>query len=162
MKPTQPIAQQVTFSTYKNRNTIKALVGITPGGLVSYVSPAFGGSASDRQIVEATGFATLCDPYDEVMADKGFNVDDIFAPYQVGVNIPAFFRKKNRLSQATVMKDRKIASKRVHVERSIGLAKTYKILQQPMNSTESCLGTQIIGVCFFLSNFRKCIISPDA
>ena len=53
-----------------------------------------GGSASDRQIVEATGMATMFDPYDEIMADKGFNVDDIFAPYQVGVNIPDFFRKR--------------------------------------------------------------------
>ena len=45
-KPTQPVAQQATFSTYKNRNTVKVLVGITPGGLVSFVSPAYGGSAS--------------------------------------------------------------------------------------------------------------------
>jgi hypothetical protein len=35
------------------------------------------------------------------------------------------------------MKDRKIASKRVHVERVIGSAKTYKILTQPLNQTES-------------------------
>jgi hypothetical protein len=56
------------------------LVGTTPGGLVSFVSPAYGGSASDRQIVEATNLVKLCDPYDEVMADKGFNVDDMFAP----------------------------------------------------------------------------------
>ncbi|ELT90502.1 hypothetical protein CAPTEDRAFT_191582 [Capitella teleta] len=36
-KPSKPMA---TFSTYKNRNTAKALVGITPGGMVSYVSNA--------------------------------------------------------------------------------------------------------------------------
>jgi hypothetical protein len=41
MKPKSPIAQQATFSTYKNRNTIKLLVGATPGGLVNYVSPAY-------------------------------------------------------------------------------------------------------------------------
>jgi len=161
-KPTQPVAQQATFSTYKNRNTLKVVVGSTPGGLISYISPAFGGSTSDRQIVESTALPKLFDANDEVMADKGFNVEDMFIPYKVGVNIPTFFKKKNRLSSAVVLKDRKIASKRVHIERLIGLAKTYKILVQSMNHMESSLGTQIITVCFLLCNFRKCIVSPNA
>ena len=42
-KPSKPILQQSTFSTYKNRNTMKILVGSTPGGLVEFVSEAFGG-----------------------------------------------------------------------------------------------------------------------
>lgn len=164
-KPTQPVAQQATFSSYKNRNTVKVIVGCTPGGLVSYVSPAFGGSTSDRQIVESTGFPKLFVPNDEVMADKGFNVEDLFIPYHVRINIPTFFTKKNRMSSDTVLKDRKIASKRVHIEtleRIIGLAKTYKILKQPMNQMESSLGTQIITVCFILCNFRRGIVSQDA
>ena len=51
-RPKNPKAQQETFSTYKNRNTAKVLVGVTPGGLVSYVSDAYGGSTSDHQKVE--------------------------------------------------------------------------------------------------------------
>ena len=98
LKPKQPIAQQTTFSTYKNRNTVKVLVGCTPGGLVSYVSPAYGGSASDRQITERSQLPQLCDPGDSIMADKGFNVQDLFVPHNVLINIPSFFRKKNRLS----------------------------------------------------------------
>jgi len=39
-KPANPIAQRCTFSTYKNRNTVKVLVGSTPGGLISYLSPS--------------------------------------------------------------------------------------------------------------------------
>lgn len=31
--------------------TLKTMVGITPNGVVSYVSSAYGGSASDRQII---------------------------------------------------------------------------------------------------------------
>ncbi len=104
----------------------------------------------------------MCDPGDEVMGDKGFNVEDMFGPYGVTLNIPTFFRKKNRMSGATVMRDRKVSSKRVHVERVIGLAKTYKILTEPMNTIESSLSTQIIGVVFFLCNFRKGIMGPNA
>jgi hypothetical protein len=157
-KPRNPLAQQATFSTYKNRNTMKVLVGITPGGLVSYVSDAYGGSTSDRQAVERSTLPKMCDAGDEIMADKGFTVEDLFLPYQVTVNMPTFFKKRNRMNAATVMKDRKISSKRVHVERSIGLAKTYKILTHPMNKVETALATQISTVVFTLCNFRNCIM----
>ena len=50
------------------------------------------------------------------MSDKGFNVQDIFAPYDVTVNIPTFFRKQNRMQEETVTKDRKVASKSAHRE----------------------------------------------
>ena len=132
-KPAFPTAQQSTFSTYKNRNTVKVLVGVSPGGLTSYVSESYGGSTSDRQIVERSSLPSQCDTGDSVMSDKGFDVQDIFAPYNVKVNIPTFFKKRNRMDGSTVVKDRKIASKRVHVERVIDRAKTYKILTGPMN-----------------------------
>jgi hypothetical protein len=109
-KPTQPVAQYDTFSSYKNRNTVKVLVSISPGGLVTHVSQAYGGSTSDRQIVERSGLLAMCDPGDEVMGDKGFNVDDLFGPYKVTMNIPKFFKKKNCMSGATVIRDRKVSS----------------------------------------------------
>jgi hypothetical protein len=60
------------------------------------------------------------------------------------------------------MRDRKIASKRVHVERAIGLAKTFKILKHPLNQTESVLSSDIVFVCFMLVNFRRCIVPKNA
>ena len=93
-KPGLPRAQQATFSTYKNKNTVKVLAGIAPGGLVSYMSPSYGGSASDRQIVERSSLPEMCDGQDSVMSDKGFDVQDIFAPYNIAVNIPTFSGKK--------------------------------------------------------------------
>ena len=105
---------------------------------------------------------SMCDPGDETMADKGFNVEDMFIPYHVAINIPTFFKKKNRMSNETVIKDRKIASKRVHIERIIGLAKTYKILRDPMVNMESSLASRIVKVVFMLCNFRKCIVPENA
>ena len=104
----------------------------------------------------------MSEPGDLVMADKGFNVQDMFEARDVVVNIPTFFRKKNRLSGAAVCKDRKIASKHVHTERIIGLAKTYWILSTPMSVLESAMATQIIKVCFLLCNFRPCIVLHHA
>lgn len=161
-RPRLPRAQQSTFSTYKNRNTMKVLVGATPAGLISYVSPAYGGSTSDRQIVERSNIPAMCDPGDSVMADKGFNVQDIFAPYDVSINIPAFFRKQNKIKSSTVLSDRKLSSKRVHIERIIGLAKTYKILTRSLNQSETMLSSDIIYVCFMLCNFRNKIVPRHA
>lgn len=161
-KPSLPTAQRATFSSYKNKNTVKCLVGASPGGLVSFVSPVYGGSASDRQITERSNLMERCSPGDSVMADKGFNVQDLFAMHDVQINIPSFFTKKNRMSGIQVIHDRKISSKRVHIERVIGNAKTYKILVNGLNGTEVTLARHIISVCFMLCNFRSNIVPTDA
>ena len=161
-KPKNPTEQQQTFSHYKNKNTVKVLVSATPGGMVCDVTDAYGGAASDRQIVERSNMPEKCDPKDSLMADKGFNVQDIFAPFDVQINIPNFFSKKNRMSGDTVLKDRKIASKRVHIERIIGLGKTYKILDRRMNATETKMASKIIFVCYMLCNFKRNIVPKDA
>ena len=46
-----PVGQQSTFSTYKYRNTVKVLVGATPGGLISYIFPAYGGQPVTGKLV---------------------------------------------------------------------------------------------------------------
>ncbi|KAK6169859.1 hypothetical protein SNE40_020834 [Patella caerulea] len=45
-KPQNVDAQSMTFSTYKNKNTLKTIIGCSPRGLVSYISDSYGGSAS--------------------------------------------------------------------------------------------------------------------
>lgn len=129
---------------------------------MSYVSPAYGGSTSDTQIVERSSLLNLCDPGDSIMADKGFNVQDMFVHRNIQINMPTFFKKKNRMACSTVIQDRKISSKRVHIERIIGLAKTFKILVEPMNSSETKLSSHITFVCFMLCNFKTCIVPSYA
>ena len=161
-KPSNPLTQRCTFSSYKNRNAVKVLVGSTPGGLISYLSPAYGGATSDRQVVERSRLPEMCDASDSVMADKGFNVQDLFAARDIHVNIPTFFKKKNRMSGQQVLADRKISSKRVHIERIIGLMKTYKILTSPLPASEAKLASHIVSVCATLCNFRTRIVSQSA
>ena len=86
-KSTKPLPQQITFSSYKNRNTLKAVVGVSPSGLVSRIPDAFGGSAIDRVLVEQSDLAHKLEPKDSLMTDKGFPVQDHFAPMDVAVNI---------------------------------------------------------------------------
>ena len=161
-KPKNPRLQQITYSTYKSRNTVKSVPGITPGGLVSYLPPVFGGSDSDRQFVERSNVPKLCDRKDSILVDKGFDIQDIFAPSDITVNISTFLREGNQFTATQLRSDRKIASKRVHVERVIGLAKTYKILERPMNDIETVLAERIIFSCFMLCNFRPIIVPENA
>ncbi|KAJ8666269.1 hypothetical protein QAD02_007931 [Eretmocerus hayati] len=134
-RPTNPRTQQSTFSQYKNRNTMKAGLIMTPGGLISYHAPAYGGSTSDRQLIERCDFLRKCQPGDVIMADKGFNVQDLFAPYS-------------------------LAKHRIHIEREIGLVKTFRILKSQLNHNYVSFASEIIGVCVMLANFKENIMAP--
>jgi hypothetical protein len=54
--------QQQTFSTYTIRNSTTIVVATTPGGLVSFVTEAYGGNTSDRQITRAVSLSNLVIP----------------------------------------------------------------------------------------------------
>ena len=159
-KPSNVKDQRSTWSSYKNNNTLKDMIGITPRGVVSYVSPAYGGSASDRQIIENSPelFDGRFEKGDSIMADRGILVQDLFASQDVAVNTPTTMKGVNQLPADTVVKDRRIASKRVHVERVIGLGKTFKILQGELDHSKTPMGGRIIFVCNILSNFRRNIV----
>ena len=73
--------------SYKNHNTFKNLVGISPGGAVNFVSKLFCGSISDRELTKRSGLLELLESSDTVMADHGFNIHDL-TPLGVRVNIP--------------------------------------------------------------------------
>jgi len=57
-KPSNPEAQQLTFSTYNDTNTQKTLVGITPGGSTSvcFISNLYVGCISNKEITSKSGF----------------------------------------------------------------------------------------------------------
>ena len=150
------LQKQATFSYYKNDNIVKTLVVNTPGGLSSYHSECYGGSTSDRQVVERSGLPKKFDAGDTVMADKGFTVQDIFAAYGVTVAMP-HFKKGGNLSLKEIMQDRKLSKYRVHIERVIGLLKTYKILSTTLCHSYVPLTNEIVGVCVMLINFKECI-----
>ena len=153
-------AQAATWSSYKNKNTLKVLVGISPKGAVTFVSDVFGGSASDRQIVERCSLATTdCfEQGDSIMADKGFVVQDLFSHRGVAINRPTLLKGINQLPPDAVSSDQKVSSKRVHVERVIGAAKIFKILEQRLSHHYLKYGGRILFVCLVIQNFKPCIV----
>lgn len=163
-KPSHVDSQCATWSSYKHRNTLKTMVGCTPRGTSSY-----GGSASDRQIIERSD---LIKPElkhfrknDSIMADRGIMVQELFATRDVFLNTPTMLKGKSQLEPEEAVHDRRVAAKRIHIERVIGLAKTFKEkLHNPLPSSKVILGSRINNyyVCFAIVNFRPCIVNHNS
>ena len=112
-------AQACTFSSYKHHNTIKVLLGITPQGVISYVSDTWGGRVSDKYITQNCGILNHLIPGDVVLADRGFDIAESVGLMQAQLNIPAFTKGKPQLSAVEDHETRTIANVRIHVERVI-------------------------------------------
>ena len=134
--PSNPSAQQLTFSNYKNHNTLKALVGITPSGAVCFVSDLYGGNISDKKLTVESDILKLFECGDSIMADRGFNIEDILPP-RVCLNIPPRINKSGQLTDNERAVTRRIASVRIHVERAIKRIKNHQILHLIPNSMHS-------------------------
>ena len=111
------------FSSYKNHTTLKGLVGISPGGAITFISQLYTGSISDREIVRRSGFLELpFDDKDSIMADKGFTIQDLL-PLGVTLNLPPFLGASAQMAAEDVVATQEIASLRIHVERAINKIK---------------------------------------
>ena len=59
--PTDLMLQSSTWSNYKQHNTVKYLVGVTPNGAISFISPTFVGSISDPELTRCSGLLSKLD-----------------------------------------------------------------------------------------------------
>ncbi|XP_030758012.1 uncharacterized protein LOC115883742 [Sitophilus oryzae] len=122
------------YSQYKSNITVKFMTGVSPGGLITYISKPYGGRASDKVIFEESNLISLLNPNrDAIMVDKGFVIDDICNLYKVKLIRPPFLRHKSQLSSEESILNAKIASARVHIERSNQRLKIFKILSGKLN-----------------------------
>ena len=131
--PANPSAQQLTFSSYKNHNTLKVLIGITPSGVISFVSDLYGGNISDKKLTQMSGLLSLLEPGDAIMADRGFTIGDIL-PQGVTLNMPPRMNESGQLTESERTTTRRVASVRIHVEHAMERIKNYHILHNVPNS----------------------------
>ena len=156
-KPSRPSSQRNTYSHYKSRNTFKVLVSQSPICHFNFVSNAYAGSISDKEIVQKSGFLDNLEEGDIVMADKGFNIQDLLALHGVRLLAPPIMRKDNVSACASTV-TRRIASKRVHIERMIRKLKSYQILRKCLPLTFKGYISSIIKVVAALVNLQPRII----
>uniref|UniRef100_A0A8C6K907 DDE Tnp4 domain-containing protein n=1 Tax=Nothobranchius furzeri TaxID=105023 RepID=A0A8C6K907_NOTFU len=131
-RPSNLTARAQTWSNYKHSNTIKYLIGITPAGAISFLSPGWGGRVSDKQITK-----------DELAASGATR------------RIRHFTEGKKHLSAQEVDSSRQLSHVRIHVERVIGRWKNCKNLLTVIPVPQLNVLDDIVIVCAALTNLCK-------
>ena len=169
-RPSNLKARCCTWSSYKHHNTAKVLLGITPQGVISFVSECWGGRVSDVHLTEHCGILKNLLPGDVVLADRGFTIAESVAAMHAKLHIPAFTKGKSQLSAFEVEDTRKIANVRIHVERVIGCVRQrFSILHCTLpihfvikqKDEEIPLIDRIVRVCCALNNVCDSVVPFD-
>ncbi|CAG2184459.1 unnamed protein product [Mytilus edulis] len=126
-------------------------IGVTPNGMVTFVSRLWGGNVSDRHIVEHDGLIPKLSPGDVIMADKGFTIEDLLSP-DIGLNVPPRVSTKHQMSSSEFFKTANIASARIVVEMKMEQVKNFQILNSILPLSEAHLAEQIAIICISWTN----------
>ena len=95
-----------------------------------------------------------------IMADRGFNIQEMLACKGVKVNVPPFMNESGQFNESELLETRRIASLRIHVERGMERIKNYHILdifclcdaiKFPPTTSRWLAITMITNVVFMLS-----------
>ena len=148
-------SQAATWSDYKSHNTIKFLIGISPTGFISFLSDCYGGRASDKFICSDSGFYDCLDLYDEIMADRGFQIKEELMMKFCTLSVPPGARVKSQMTNSECKTTKDVANLRIHIERAINRIKTYRILKSivPITMLHSC--DDIVRTCAGLCNLKS-------
>ena len=103
---------------------------------------------SDKKITKDCGILDLLEAGDQVMADCGIDIEEDLPP-NVTLNILPFLNGKYQFSLEEEVGTRKIASVRVHVERTIARIKNFRILYQVVPITIAKDLDKIWTVCYY-------------
>ena len=68
---------------------------MSPVCLLNFVSKLYTGSISDKEIVRQSGFLDFIMPGDAIMANKGFNIQDLLAIKGAALIAPSNMSSKN-------------------------------------------------------------------
>ena len=128
--PSSLEAQSELWSDYKHHCTVKFLVAISPNGAITWLSPTYGGRASDKYIVKDSRFLQYLEPGDVIMADKDFKIQTELAAKSARLYIPPFARG-SQMTEADVKKTQDIANLRIFVEQAIGRMKSCLLYTSP-------------------------------
>ena len=99
------------FSSYKNHTTLKGLVGISPGGAITFISQLYTSHISDREIVTRSRFLNL--PFDR--GDSAMVYCGVSSPPWSLPGYNTFFGSKGQISPQEVVETQSIAFLCIHV-----------------------------------------------
>lgn len=108
---------------------MKYLIGVTPAGTISFVSPGYSGKSSYKFVVNSEKILDKFDSGDAIMVDKGFLIEE--ECYARGINLvrPTFFQSHlGQFDGVEGISNTKVAVARVDEERVIGRIKVFTVI----------------------------------
>lgn len=150
-----------SYSNYKSRRTVKFLIGVSPAGLITFVSQAYSGKSSDKFIVNEEKLMDRLEAHsDEIMVDKGVSIESECSTKCIKLHMPPFM-KGDKLTPQEASRNEAIARARVHVERAIQRIKIFGIFSSTINL--SMLGNinDIMTVVCGIVNLSPPILNDD-
>jgi hypothetical protein len=150
------------WSQYKKRHTLKTLIAVTPGGMIVYNGPFYGGKAFDNFLFKESKLLNSCKPGDSIMVDKGFRIEEDCRLHGVHLIRPAFKENDEQLGYEDCDHSRMVALARVHVEWVMERLKNFRILQDKIQWNYLELMDDILIVICGLVNLSPPIISENA
>lgn len=143
--------QTKTWSDYKHHQTAKILVSINPSGLINFISKCWGGRTSDKYITSHSGFYDIIEPFDTIMADRGFQILEEVTLLQAHLMVPPGRRGACQMSASEVTKTKEIANRRIYIEQAIRRLKYFRILKYELPVTLfqhlDDIVTTVAGIC---------------
>ena len=149
--------QKIMWSQYKHHNTVKLLVSVAPNSTIVFVSNAYSGNISDKELTNRSNFLDLVEPYSSIMADKGFNISNECIARRIELIVPPGKRGKSQMSKEELKKTKFIAKMRIIVEQVIRQLKTFRILASELPISSLSQIDDIVTVCAALINLKKSI-----
>ena len=143
------------WSDYKKNTTKKVLIMVSPNGHLQRISPVAQGSMSDREIFKKSGFNELLQPGDTLLADRGFNIEDLTLMRGAKLVIPPFLNKRKRFTYRELVQSKLITRARIHVERFNQRLKLYRFISDIITHHKLDIIDDAIYVCANLVNFTK-------
>lgn len=88
-----------------------------------------GGRVSDKVITNQSGFLDVVEPYDTVLADRGFPIREELTLKRARLLIPPGRNGVNQMTKSDVILTKQIANKRIYIEQAIRRMKFFRILK---------------------------------
>lgn len=150
-----PFANSCLYSSYNSTTTLQGIIGITPGGEVSFVSSLFAGPLSQKELTYRSGVLHLLNDGDGVMADPAFVEEEELSKKGATLIIPPFRKDEEKVSlNEEDQSSQDIDCLRIHVERAMSRVCDYHIFDGVIPRNLVGIVKQLWSVCCVLTNLK--------
>lgn len=154
-KPNSSVEQQMTFSHNKNANTVKGMIGVTPNGAISFISPLYCGSISDKQLFIKSKLMDRLEPNDVVMADKNVLIANELESIGCRLQCPLFLTDNIQCDLSDMVDNCNLSIMQVLIERVEKRIKQYKFFEGVIPYDSLPFINSIFFIACMVCNFHR-------